>query len=96
MAILSFADKATEMFWVVGTVGKGIGWAECERVALRKLTMVDNAVNLADLASPPNNRLEALTRELIGYHSIRVNDKWRVVFKWTDKGPTEVRIADYH
>lgn len=96
MAIASFADKATELFWYEERVGKGVGWAGCSRPALRKLTMLDTAEKLSDLNSPPGNFLEALRGDLEGFHSIRVNDQWRLVFKWTDQGPTDVRIADYH
>jgi len=56
----------------------------------------DYAVQLADLASPPGNRLEALRGDLEGQYSIRINDQWRVVFRWTPTGPTDVDIRDYH
>ncbi len=58
--------------------------------------MLDYARALSDLASPPGNRLEALKGDLGGYHSIRINDQWRVVFRWTDAGPGDVDIRDYH
>ena len=58
--------------------------------------MLDYAHALGDLASPPGNRLEALKGELDGFHSIRINDQWRVVFRWTDSGPEAVDIRDYH
>ena len=58
--------------------------------------MVDYAERLADLACPPGNRLEALKGDRTGFHSIRINDRWRVVFRWTDRGPAEVNILDYH
>ena len=64
-------------------------------VAARKLDMLDYAEALGDLASPPGNRLEALKGDLAGFHSIRVNDRWRVVFRWTT-GPEDVDIRDYH
>ena len=64
--------------------------------ARRKLVMVNNAVALDDLKSPPGNQLEALRGDLKGKHSIRINDQWRIVFKWTDDGPEEVEIVDYH
>lgn len=67
-----------------------------EQVAQRKLQMLDNAVELRDLASPPGNRLEALRGDRAGQHSIRVNDQWRVCFVWTDSGPVNVEIVDYH
>ncbi len=67
-----------------------------ESVAQRKLQMLGDAVELRDLKSPPGNRLEALTRDRAGQHSIRINDQWRVCFVWTKTGPESVEIADYH
>ncbi len=67
-----------------------------ENVAQRKLQMLDDATELRDLKSPPGNRLEALTRDRAGQHSIRINDQWRVCFVWTNAGPESVEIADYH
>lgn len=58
--------------------------------------MLDYATALLDLARPPANRLEALKGDLKGFHSIRVNDQWRVIFRWTSAGPTDVDIVDYH
>jgi len=58
--------------------------------------MLHYAANLNDLRVPPGNRLEALRGDLSGSHSIRINDQWRIVFKWTPGGPDEVRITDYH
>ncbi len=58
--------------------------------------MLDYAGRLADLASPPGNRLEALKGDLAGFHSIRISAQWRVVFRWTSAGPTDVDIRDYH
>ncbi len=58
--------------------------------------MVHYAAKLADLKVPPGNRLEALSGRLQGKHSIRINDQWRVVFRWTIAGPAEVEITDYH
>lgn len=96
MAIGSFADKATELLWHEEKIGKGVAWAGCSRPALRKLTMLDAAEKLVDLRSPPGNSLEALRGDLSGLYSTRINAQWRVVFSWTDQGPTEVRITDYH
>ena len=67
-----------------------------EAVAERKLHILDNAVELRDSASPPGNRLEALSGNRAGQYSIRINDQWRVCFKWTDSGATDVEIVDYH
>ncbi len=67
-----------------------------ETVAERKLQMLDSAMELKDLRAPPANRLEALKGNREGQHSIRINDQWRVCFKWTDAGATDVEIVDYH
>ena len=66
------------------------------KVARRKLDMLDYAAKLSDLASPPNNHLEALKKDRKGQHSIRVNDQFRICFIWTDEGPRNVEIVDYH
>ena len=58
--------------------------------------MIHPAARLDDLKAPPGNRLEALSGDLKGFHSIRINEQWRIVFRWTDAGPDEVRISDYH
>ncbi len=66
------------------------------RVAVRKLDMVDAAHDLNDLRVPPGNRLEILRGDLSGYYSIRVNDQFRIIFRWTSGGAHEVEIIDYH
>jgi proteic killer suppression protein len=66
------------------------------RVARRKLVQLNNAVTLGDMAIPPGNQLEALRGALAGKHSIRINDQWRIIFRWTNAGPEEVEIIDYH
>lgn len=96
MAIQSFIDKATLEFYETGKLKKAVGWQSVAKVALRKLDMLHYAAELSDLKSPPNNRLEELKGNLKGLHSIRVNDQWRVVFRWTAQGPENVRIMDYH
>jgi toxin HigB-1 len=65
-------------------------------VTHRKLVSLDAATSLADLRAPPGNHLEALEDDLAGYHSIRINRQWRIIFRWTDAGPAEVKITDYH
>ena len=65
-------------------------------VAVRKLDMLNAARNLRDLMSPPGNRLEALRGDLKGHHGIRINDQWRVVFRWASGDAHDVRITDYH
>ena len=67
-----------------------------EATAERKLQMLDAAQELKDLRAPPGNRLEALIGDRAGWHSIRINDQWRVCFIWTPQGPENVEIVDYH
>lgn len=74
---------------------KGFSFA-LAKVARRKLVQLSNAGALGDLAIPPGNRLEALKGNLTGKHSIRINDQWRIVFRWTAAGPEDVEILDYH
>lgn len=95
--IASFGDRATEDLYH-GRKSKAARRfpADILSVALRKLDMINAAGALQDLASPPGNRLEALRGDLRGYHSIRINDQWRVVFRWAAGEAHEVRITDYH
>ena len=69
---------------------------DIQQVALRKLRMLNNARTLQDLRSPPANRLEKLVGDRLGQHSIRINDQWRICFKWRDGDACEVEIVDYH
>lgn len=92
--IRSFADPATRRLFEGG--GCAAQWKAFEKVACRKLDMVDSAYVLDDLRSPPGNRLEPLKGDRKGQHSIRINDQWRVCFRWTDNGPEDVEIVDYH
>lgn len=96
MAIVSFSDFATQHFFETGKVAKGAGWGAIRSVVQRKLDIVHYAHVLEDLKSPPGNRLEALSGKLRGSHSIRINDQWRIVFRWTASGPEDVRVCDYH
>ena len=96
MAIRSFASRKVERFFLEGRLPRTASWAGVAQVAARKLDMLDYAQALRDLAAPPGNRLEALNGDLGGFHSIRVNDQWRIIFRWTDSGPAEVDIRDYH
>jgi len=93
--IQSFADKETEAFFREGRRPKA-GWQSIAGVAARKLDMVDAAARLDDLKRPPKNCLEVLKGDRAGQHSIRINDQWRVCFIWTDAGPANVEIVDYH
>ena len=96
MAIQGFARKAIEDFFLTGRTPRREGWTAATSIVNRKLDMLDYAGALADLASPPANRLEALRGDLRGFHSIRVNDQWRIIFRWTSEGPDEVDVVDYH
>ncbi len=96
MSIQTFLDKATEYFFKTGKISRNIGWVSVRQIARRKLDMLHYAAKLSDLKAPPGNRLEALKGRMSGLYSIRINDQWRIVFRWTNAGPTEVRITDYH
>lgn len=96
MAIRGFASRPVERFFRNGTVPRSAGWAPLARVVARKLDMLDYAADLGDLRSPPGNRLGALRGDLAGLHSLRINDQWRVVFRWTVSGPVDVDVRDYH
>ncbi len=89
----SFADKKTEALFRDERVKE---LQSIARAAKRKLEMLDAASRLDDLKVPPGNRLEALSGDLTGFHSIRINDQWRLIFVWRDDGAYEVAIVDYH
>jgi proteic killer suppression protein len=91
--IQSFRDGGTRRFYDGQRVRQFDG---IKKAAVRKLDMLNAAVNLNDLRSPPGNRLEALAGDRVGQHSIRINDQYRVCFEWTDQGPANVEITDYH
>lgn len=93
--IRSFKGKFAELILQSRMAPKGFP-ADLAKVARRKLIMVDSADLLETLKSPPGNRLEALKGDMAGKHSIRINDQWRIVFRWTDAGPEDVEIIDYH
>ena len=96
--VQSFANAAISNFFYYEKVPRKAGWASVKNIARRKLTMLNAAQSVSDLKSPPGNKLESLKADLKGYYSIRINDQWRVIFKWNrkDNGPTEVNIVDYH
>ncbi|MDI6793401.1 MAG: type II toxin-antitoxin system RelE/ParE family toxin [bacterium] len=96
--ILDFYDKGTEDIYngVNSKEGRKTLPVELRRLALRKFYFLDNAVNLEDLRMPPGNYLEALCYDPQGQHSIRINDRYRICFVWTKKGPARVEIIDYH
>lgn len=90
--IKSFKDKKTKDFFETGKTKK---FNSIKEVALRKLDMIEAAVNLNDLRMPPANHLEALKGNRKGQHSIRINGQYRICFKWNE-GAEEVEIVDYH
>jgi len=92
--IRSFADKGTERLWNREPVRRFP--SDLRRVMLRKLAHVDAAVRLDELRAPPGNRLERLHGDRTGQHSIRVNDQWRVCFRWSDGHAHDVELVDYH
>jgi toxin HigB-1 len=92
--IRSFGDKETERIWNrqrTRQLDDGT-----RRIALRKLLILDAADALGDLRVPPGNRLEKLKGDRAGLYSIRVNQQWRICFRWTDAGPDDVELVDYH
>jgi toxin HigB-1 len=92
--VRSFADKDTERIWRRERSRRLD--QTTQRAALRKLLLLDAAETLADLRVPPGNRLEKLRGDRAGQHSIRINDQWRICFRWTTAGPEDVEIVDYH
>jgi len=92
--IQSFRSRDTEQIWR-GEVSRRFPPA-IQHAARRKLRMLNSARQLDDLRVPPANRLEALKGDLKGRYSIRINDQWRICFRWSDAGPSEVEIVDYH
>jgi len=92
--ILSYGSKETEKVWFGERVKK---WPlDIQTSGRRKLRMLNNSQNLADLRIPPSNRLEKLSGNLKDYYSIRINDQWRIIFNWADGNATQVEIIDYH
>ncbi len=92
--IVSFKDRRTSAVWA-GRQPKGFP-SDMFTAARRKLGYLDSAKTLDDLRSPPGNRLELLSGDRAGQHSIRVNDQWRVCFVWTGEGAEDVEIVNYH
>jgi len=90
----SFRDKETERVWQRQRVRKLD--TNTQRMALRKLLILDAADTLGDLRVPPGNRLEKLKGDRAESYSIRVNQQWRICFRWTPAGPEDVEVVDYH
>lgn len=96
--IASFADRATEDIFdgTNSSHARKCLPRDLWRIAARKLDQLDSATELSDLRVPPGNRLEPLTADRSGQHSIRINDQYRICFVWKDTGPESVEIVDYH
>lgn len=91
--IQSFKCAKTKRFFQGEYIKEFSGF---EKSAQRKLLILASATGLRDLKAPPGNNLEALSGDRDGQHSIRINDQWRVCFRWTSQGPDDVEIVDYH
>jgi len=92
--IVSFGNKETEKVWSGERVRKLPN--EVQEIGRRKLRMLNNSQNIMDLTIPPSNKLEKLKGKLKDFYSIRINDQWRVIFKWNSGNASEVEIVDYH
>jgi proteic killer suppression protein len=92
--IIDFSSKDTEKIWFGERVSRLPN--EIQEIGRRKLRMLNNSQNLADLRIPPSNRLEKLSGNLKDFYSIRINDQWRIVFRWSEGNAFEVCIVDYH
>jgi len=95
--IVSFGNRLAEDLWD-DRASRAVRQfpPELRRAARRKLFYLNDAGQLKDLRAPPGNRLEALKGKWSGYHSIRINDQWRVVFRWENGQASDVRVLDYH
>lgn len=95
--ILSFGNRVTEeLFHDISSARVRRLPSQIKESALYKLDVINAAQSLQDLKSPPGNRLEALKGDLAGFHSVRINNQWRIVFKWHESNAHEVQIIDYH
>jgi proteic killer suppression protein len=92
--IISFASKETEQIWNGIRVKKMP--IEIQNIGRRKMRMLNNSQDIADLRIPPSNRLEKLTGNLKHFYSIRINKQWRIIFIWNSSNASEVKIVDYH
>lgn len=92
--LTSFGDKNTKKVWE-GERVKGLS-TEIQEMARRKLRMLNNSQDLIDLQVPPSNRLEKLKGNYKDFYSIRINNQWRIIFKWNNGNADEVEIIDYH
>ena len=92
--IISFGDKNTEKIWNGMAVKKPS--VEIQEIGRRNLRMLHNSIDINDLKIPPSNRLEKLKGNLKDFYSIRINNQWRIIFKWENNNAFEVEILDYH
>jgi proteic killer suppression protein len=92
--IVSFGDKEAEKIWQ-GQRSRKLP-NQIQEIARRKLRMINSAIDLNDLKIPPANRLEKLSGDLRAFFSIRINDQWRIIFKWSAGNASDVEIVDYH
>lgn len=92
--ILSFGDKDTKKIWEGERIKKISN--ELQEISRRKLRMLNNSHSLTDLQVPPSNRLEKLKGNYKEYYSIRINDQWRIIFKWSNGNVEKVEVIDYH
>ena len=92
--IVSFGSKVTKKIWD-GERVKDFP-TELQEISRRKLRMLNNSQNLMDLQVPPSNRLEKMKGRLKAYHSIRINNQWRIIFRWDNGSASDVNIIDYH
>lgn len=92
--IISFGSKDTEKIWE-GEIVRRLP-IEIQQIGRRKLRMLHNSHSIIDLRIPPSNRLEKLSGNLADYYSIRINDQWRIIFKWENNNSYFVEIIDYH
>lgn len=92
--IVSFGDKTTQKIWE-GERIKSLS-TEIQEITRRKLRMLNNSVDIKDLMIPPSNRLEKLKGRLKDFYSIRVNDQWRIIFRWENGNAHHVQLIDYH
>jgi proteic killer suppression protein len=92
--IVSFGSSDTQEVWLGNRVRKLPN--EIQNISRRKLRMINNSIDIADLRIPPANRLEKLSGKLKEFYSIRINDQWRIIFKWNAGNAFEVEIIDYH
>ena len=89
-------DSTSDLFHGISSRKTRAIAKDITRAAIRKLDMINAANVVDDLRSPPGNRLETLKGDLRGFHSIRINDQWRIIFRWSDGAAEDVEIVDYH